>query len=250
MKATSPCGGGSEQFHGKRYFLVRPKSNTAFFDQAGKRLHLEHVLPRRVGQSVQLHVLVGTRVRLPARLLLVRVPQEVADQRREHLRETARKHGTTPTEQQWYLADWTIIITNVEASHLSLPEALVLLRARWQIELLFKLWKDEGKIDEWRSKNPWRILCEVYAKLLAMVMQHWMLLLGTWHDPHRSLVKASAVVRRYALSFLEVLMGQRTMASLAHKLTQGMQSGCRLNTRSAHPNTSQLLLGEFDWALS
>ncbi len=229
---------------------MRPKSNTAFFDQAGKRLHLEHVLPRRVGQSVQLHVLVGTRVRLPARLLLVRVPQEVADQRREHLRETERSHGTTPTEQQLYLADWTIVITNVEASHLSLPEALVLLRARWQIELLFKLWKDEGKIDEWRSKNPWRILCEVYAKLIAMVMQHWMLLLGTWHDPHRSLVKASAVVRRYALSFLEVLMGQRTMASVAHKLTQVMQSGCRLNTRSAHPNTSQLLLGEFEWALS
>ncbi len=238
------------QAEAKRFFLVRPKNNTAFFDRKGQRLHLENLLPRRVGQSVQLPVLVGTRVRLLARLLIVRVPPEVAEQRREHLRETARKHGKTPTEQQLFLANWTIVITNVSAKRLSVPEALVLLGARWQIELLFKLWKSQGKIDEWRSKNPWRILCELYAKLMAMVIQHWMVLLGTWHDAHRSLVKAAAVVRRSALAFLEVLMQRRSLTSLVDKLTHAMQSGCRLNTRATHPNTSQLLLAEVRWALT
>jgi hypothetical protein len=58
------------------------------------------------------------------------------------------------------------------------PEALVLVRARWRMELLFTHWKQHGLLDEWRSAKPWRILCEVYAKLLALAIQPWLLLLS------------------------------------------------------------------------
>jgi len=33
----------------------------------------------------------------------------------------------------------------------SYAEILVLLRLRWQIERLFRLWKEYAKIDEWRT---------------------------------------------------------------------------------------------------
>ena len=48
----------------------------------------------------------------------------------------------------------------------------------YNIELLFKLWKSQGRVDESRSTKPWRILCEVYAKLLAMLVQHWVFLVS------------------------------------------------------------------------
>jgi len=53
-----------------------------------------------------------------------------------------------------------------------------------------------GAIDEWQTANPARILYELYAKLLDMLVQHWLLLLSCWDDPHRSLVerlKSSAI---------------------------------------------------------
>ncbi len=69
---------------------------------------------------------------------------------------------------------------------MTLQEALVLGHARWQIELLFQLWKSDGSIDESRSGRPWCILCELYAKLIAMVIQHCVLLMSCWRAPNRS----------------------------------------------------------------
>ena len=48
------------------------------------------------------------------------------------------------------------------------------------------------------ARSPGAILCEVYAKLAAMLIQHWLIQLGCWQEPHRSLVKAAQVVRREA----------------------------------------------------
>ncbi len=93
------------------------------------------------------------------------------------------------------LADWTILITDVPTKRLRFEEALVLLRERWQMELLYKLWKSEGLIDEWRTANPWRVVCELYAKLIGMLLQHWLIVLFAWHDPQRSLVKLAQVAR-------------------------------------------------------
>ncbi len=50
------------------------------------------------------------------------------------------------------------------------------MRARWQVEKLFDLWKRHGLLEETRSRKPWRVLCEVYAKLLGLLVQHWIFL--------------------------------------------------------------------------
>jgi len=86
-------------------------------------------------------VLVGAKARIPARLILVKVPEEVAEQRRERLAEEAKDEGREVSEEQWYLAQWTIVIPNVPSRLLALPEVFVRLGVRWQIELLFKRWK-------------------------------------------------------------------------------------------------------------
>jgi hypothetical protein len=235
----------------KTYFCMRPKSNTVFWNQQGtKRLALLSILPRKVGQSKVMRVRIGQPDQLPLRLIAVRVPEEVVEQRRKQLEEKACKHGRAVTAQQWELAQWTLILTNAPAKRLGIREAVILLRERWAIELLFKLWKSEGKIDEWRSQHPWRVLCELYGKLIAMVVQHWLLVLGCWHDPFRSLSKASAVVREVALDVLAQLKRQLSLAPVCAKLCRMMRSGCRVDRRATHPCLAQLLLDGLDWLLT
>lgn len=231
-------------------YLTRPRSTTCFLTTDAQRLDLLEIGPWVVHQCVDLPVLVGTRVKLPARLLMIRLPDEVIEQRREKIWATAKKHGKTPTVRQLALAQWTILITNVPVAQLSISEAVVLQRARWQIELLFKLWKEHGLLDEWRTNNPWRILCEIISKLIALLIQHWVLLQGSWQDPSRSLVKAAKIVRKHALEFLVLLMHHDSLLPLFQRLEQAMRSGCRLNRRGQDPGLPQLLLEGLNWTLT
>jgi hypothetical protein len=118
------------------------------------------------------------------------------------------------------------------------------------IELLFKLWKSGAHIDHWRSEKPWRVLCELYAKLMAVVIQHWLLLFGCWHDPWRSLFKAAAVIRDLALDCFDVLCGRSRLHLLLRKLRRRMQAGCQVNRRATSPCLTQLLLEGLDWLLT
>lgn len=224
------------------YFLSRLQPGTKLRRRNGSEIVLRGILPQEVGERVQMGVVIGQQ-RLPVRVLIERVPREVGDQRREDIREKAGNHGRQPSEEVLYLADWTILITNVPRRLANADELLILLRLRWQIERLFRLWKEHGRIDEWRSKKPWRVLTEIYGKLAAMVIQQWLLHEGCWQDPHRSLFKAAQVVRREANLIMRALY-KGGLQEVLEEIISYMRSGCRMQTRQQRPNTSQFLMGE------
>jgi len=176
------------------------------------------------------------------RLVGVRVSPEVAAERRRKLKEWGQKKGRQPNKRQLSMCEWTLLITNIPPSWAGVEEVLVLARARWQIELLFKLWKQQGEIDQWRSKDPWRILCEVYAKLVAMIIQHWVLPVGFWSYPDRSLVKGAQTVRSYAIMLATALAGLIQLEVVVAQIACCLASGCRVNRRKRRPNAYQLLL--------
>jgi len=223
------------------YWLTRWKAGVAVRTADGTPCLLPTWLQRQ-GTVVDQPVRVGVEQPLPARLLAVRVPPTVAQTRRRRLRREAKREGKTPSAARLALADWTLLLTNVPAPLLSVAEALVLARVRWQIELLFKLWKQHGRIDEWRSAKPWHVLCAVYAKLLAMIVQHWCCLVGCWGYPDRSLVKAAQVVRG-DVTLLACACARVLPFPLAlQQMRRAMARGCRQNPRRQRPNSYQLLL--------
>jgi len=230
--------------------LSRLQAGTIVLDRHGQPLSLRQVAPKQVGQTKELAVLVGAKQRLPMRLLMLRVPKAVADQRRERLLAEAKRRGQPVSDETLALADWTLLITDVPRQHLSLVEALVLLRERWQMELLYKLWKQDGQVDEWHTAKPWRILCEVYAKLIGLLLQHWLIVLFAWQDAQRSLVKLAQVVRDTGWTIMEALAGFRGLRAALLLIRRRMRSGCQMNKRKQRPNSAQLLTDGLDWALS
>jgi len=223
------------------YWLSRLQHQSALFDEQGQRIELGELLRRTKGDSLDMSVRLGVQERLEARLLALRVPLDIAAERRRRLRQNAKDKGRTPSERSLALCDWTLLVTNVPPEKLSLEESLVLARARWQIELLFKLWKQHGLLDEWRTLKPWRILTEVYAKLLALLIQHWCIVASLWNRADRSMVKAAQTIRESAMALIYAFDQFTELAQVLHKLISTLSRGCRLNRRKKHPNTYQLL---------
>ena len=223
------------------FWITRFKVGTRVYSPEGQELELVTWLPGQNKPVLDVPVTVGQKLHLPCRLIAVRVPQEVADQRRRRLKEWARKKQKAVSDVRLKMADWTVVVTNVPAERLSAEQVLTLLHVRWQVELLFKLWKSQAKIDEWRSQNPWRILCDIYAKLIGLAMSQWLYAVCLWPYPDRSLFQAAKIVQAWAmaltLAFHDCDQLLKTVTMLATCLTQG----CRQQKRRAHPATFQRL---------
>lgn len=228
------------------YWLTRIKAQTHIETEDGQTWNQLSLLAEQDSDRIELVVRLGKRARIPARLLAIRVPEAVAEERRERLRaDAARKRPRHPepvSADRLALAAWTIYVTNVPAEQLSLADAMVLVRARWQIELLFKLWKSHAQIDTSRSQQPQRIHGEVLAKLIGVVIQHWLVLTGAWHDPARSWVKLAQVVRSHVMGIASNLAEPTHLVRALTVLQRCLGSGTRMNRRATQPNTSQRLL--------
>ncbi|GAC1450568.1 MAG: IS4 family transposase [Ktedonobacteraceae bacterium] len=247
-----------------QFWLTQARATLTLIDQRGQCWDLLSFLRAQKGDVVDVDLFVGKRERLPVRLIAVRVSPEEAQRRRQRAQQRithppkgcqaplpgkrkpkeqrqGKRKGKKISAARLRLADWTIMLTNVPKALLSVQEALVLLRVRWQIELLWKLWKQHGKLDTWRSYKPERILTELYAKLLGLVFTHWHTLLGCWQAPNRSLLKAKQVVEWMTPCLALALTGVVPVPTVVERTAQMMQTGCTINSRRKRPNTYQLL---------
>lgn len=186
-----------------------------------------------------------TAQRLPCRLIAIPVPAKVAQERRQRVLEAAKKRQHSQLRPETLaLCDWTILVTNLPSEHFSPHDIVCLQRLRWQIELLFKLWKTELSMDQWRTRQPHQILSEIYAKLLLALIQHWVLLLGCWQLENRSLVKATRAFRKNAFHLLAALPSLPLLTRALHLVFTSI-SRCVIAKRKARPATFQLLARAF-----
>lgn len=219
------------------YYFSRYKIGTLVYSAAGEALELARYLKRQRG-ACQLSIQLGAQ-RLNCRLIALPVPPEQVGKRRQRLREIARRKQQPTSDQTWALASWTLYITNIPEPLLSLEEAATLGATRWQIECLFDLWKNEGCLDETRSQDPQRVLCEFYAKLLALLTQQWLMVVGCWQRLDRSLHKATQVLHKRAFALLEALPDLDMLSLSLQRTLYIMAQTCGRSKRKAHPLTFQ-----------
>ncbi len=229
------------------YWLSQVQAGTGLVAADGQSWSVSAWLAKQTARQVDCLIRLGAGQQLPCRLLAARVTPDVAAARRRRLRAEARRQGQAVSPERLKLADWTVFVTNVPAEWLTPEQAWVLARVRWQIELLFKLWKSHGQLDEWRSGKPWHILCEVYAKLLGQLVQHWILLVSCWARPDRSLLKAAQTIRKHALHLASAFGQSATLEQALLVVQRSLAHGCRLNKRRRAPSTFQRLAA-FDLA--
>jgi hypothetical protein len=188
------------------YFVSRFLSTTQIFQvRSGKEIDLVHWL-KTSHNRVERRILLGKKHRIEVRLIAQRVPDEVARKRKRQMRKTAKKKGYTPSKLSLVLAEWTIYITNIPQEVATADQIGLIYRLRWQIELLFKLWKSEMQIDRIAGKIAGRVLCEIYAKLIGIILLLYFTMPLHWQETQElSYRKAIKDFRERTLEFFKAL---------------------------------------------
>jgi hypothetical protein len=216
---------------------IADADGTRWTDRAGRLAALAGTAP-----WVDVPIRLGA-VGLAARLVAVRRPQEQADRARAAVKRRAQRNGYTASAQSRALAGWLLVITSVDDSRLSVAEVLRVLRVRWQIERLFRRWKQHGLIEVWHSADSARILCEVLAKLLGGVIEHWLIVVACWDWPNRSLDRASQAVRQGFIVLATVFDDAAALTGALHQLARIIRASCPLTRHGRPPVWLELPLG-------
>ena len=222
------------------WWITRIPCGTTITDSEGRPLDVTKLLSKRETTG-ELDVRLGAATNVAARLIIRCVSKAEAERRRAQARKAAAKHGQQISRQRLAWCQFDVLATNLPPDKLTADEAWVLAGARWQIEMLFKLWKSYGQLAHSRSENPWRIVTEMYAKLLGLLFSHWLLLTSHWQVPHRSWFKALRVVQDHALLLASALRSLKQLERVCRQIQSCFALNCYTNIRNKSPTTYQRL---------
>ncbi len=102
----------------------------------------------------------------------------------------------------------------------------------------------QGLVDQWSTSNEERVLCEVSAKLLGLLLQQWVMLLTCWEDPHRSWISVWEIVRDQTVVLAHGFSGRLSLTQAVRLMCEAIMqaAGRSIAGRSDRPSTSRLLL--------
>jgi hypothetical protein len=225
----------------KEYFLSRLQFPTGVALLTGEGVDLLKWLSKQPECFIDQRVRLGKDQRFSCRLIAWRLPKDQVSRRRQKLRhEMLQKCGKEPTAQRLAWCDWTILVTNVPIERMTPKEAAVLYGARWQVELLFKRWKSQDLVAVLSGSTAVRQMVRVWSRLIAALLQHWLLVATVWGDPTKSWSKVCEAVRRFATRIVATLDRKKELESVLTDLVRAIACTCRRNKRTK-PGTLELL---------
>jgi hypothetical protein len=132
----------------------------------------KHRLPR-----IEKDVFIGNEPKIPVRLIIELLPDEIYEQRIRKSNADHKRKGYNSSEKFKLNSRFNFIITNVPQTVLPIDVIPALYRIRWQIELIFKIWKSIIGIHHNRIMKYTRWLCILHFKLLLMIV-NWNIVMG------------------------------------------------------------------------
>ena len=218
------------------FWLSRFKIGTIVTTLDGQSLDLKQMLTGE--EPITLAVKIGKKQPVSAFLVAAPLSDEALSKRQARLKEQARLDPRPLSQRQADLAHWSIYLSNIP--DLTFPQAFILARTRWQIELLFKLWKSHAKVMISRSSDPLRQQVEGYAKLLGVLIAHWMLLVTGWQHDRLGAVDALRILRAYVPLLQRAFIYCHLFEDVFHWLKLDLEAAPPLPMRQKTPLAFQL----------
>jgi hypothetical protein len=156
----------------KAFFLNRIKPATGIYERKSDTyipISLKSITRhlKKTGKVyLEKELYIGRRKYLPCRVIFMLVPDDKRIERKKRQLKKSARRGSKPDLRVIDNIDLNIFITNVPADVIPATEIYNVYKLRWQIELVFKTWKQVCKINHIKSVKPDRVESIIYAQLL------------------------------------------------------------------------------------
>jgi len=155
------------------YFLSRLNHQATVREVVGGRQHALDLATSLAHDSrpiVEKPVVLGAYERIPTRLIAVRMPERIVNERRRQAYAAAKKAGYTPTQAHLVLLAWNLFITNVPATVWTAKTVAIAYTLRWQVELVFRGWKSGLHVATITTTTKYSTLCYLYGRMLLILL--------------------------------------------------------------------------------
>ena len=122
--------------------------------------------------------------KIPVTMTVEIVPEAVRERRIRNAVKNHNKKGYKTSEEYKFLTRFSLFITNIPKEDIPPRIISILYRIRWQIELIFKIWKSIFCINRITSMKFKRWLCLLYVRLLMMII-NWNIIMNRRNYLHK-----------------------------------------------------------------
>ena len=158
------------------FYLNRLNPTWIVLDKKGERLDFSKILKKLKKYALhlmELDVFIPVNNELLAsRLIISKAADKTYNKRIKKAEKAARSKGYQVTQKFKTRTSLNMLITNVPAQWLSSVQVKDAYTLRWQIELVFKVWKSQAQINKVKAMKIERFQCQLIAKLLWLLL-HW-----------------------------------------------------------------------------
>lgn len=160
------------------FFLSRLNTKIIVYQMKGNAFEeldfgqLYQMMKKNLTERIEKEVYIGKDEKLPVRLIIELMPDEVFSTRMQKVNKHNKKKGHQTSQDYRNRARLNLFISNVPLDMLDGEAIAKIYRIRWQIELVFKIWKSIFGLDNITQMKYERLMCTLNARLL-LVLVNW-----------------------------------------------------------------------------
>ncbi len=158
-------------------YLCRPNAGVKMYElKNGKYVEINFFkvvkyMKKHKISVMEKDVYYGSIDKLKTRLILHLLPEDKLEKRLRDAKKSAKKKGRGNISKDYKAkAALNLFITNASEELIPMENVWPIYRLRWQIELMFKIWKSICDIEKVKKVNKERLECHVYSKLIFIVL--------------------------------------------------------------------------------
>ena len=159
-------------------YLCRPNTNVTIYELInGTYIEIDYnkivnYMKKNKIPYIEKIVYYGSRDKLKTRLIMHLLPAEELAKRLRKAKQNNIKEGGDGNLSKKRKAQiaLNLFITNATTEQIPTEHVWAIYRLRWQIELMFKIWKSICDIEKVKKVNKERLECYVYSKLIFIVL--------------------------------------------------------------------------------